>query len=147
MPKPTATMPVPKPVPVKSAGKLAIKGGSVIKDPFMVRQFKLVGTEKSGVQIINQATEVAAGKVASTLTQETLQSEEDTGDENNNDKGSKEDEDEDEDDEDGDDDNNATIDVDSGSLDVKISKMLHPKKTQPKASTKVMVTDDIAPVP
>ncbi|KAG6899054.1 hypothetical protein C0995_007305 [Termitomyces sp. Mi166 len=48
-----------KPVPAKSVGP-AVKGGSVLKDPFMVRRFKLVGTEESGVLIINQATEVLA---------------------------------------------------------------------------------------
>ncbi|KAG6871466.1 hypothetical protein C0995_004373 [Termitomyces sp. Mi166 len=71
-PKLTVAVPVPKPAPVKSA----------------VRQFKLADTEESGALIINQVTEVAAGKVASTVTQKTLQSEEDTSDKNNNDKGS-----------------------------------------------------------
>ncbi|KAG6870662.1 hypothetical protein C0995_011485, partial [Termitomyces sp. Mi166 len=62
--KPAATAALSKPAPVKSAGP-AIKGGSIVKDPFMVRQFKLAGMEESGVLIINQVTEVA-------LTQETL---------------------------------------------------------------------------
>ncbi|KAG6872060.1 hypothetical protein C0995_013442 [Termitomyces sp. Mi166 len=126
VPKPTAATPVPQPAPVKSAGKPAVKGGFVIKDPFM-------------------ATEVAAGKVASTVTQETLQSEEDTGDENNNDKGSNNNEDDD--DYAGDNDNDAAMDIDSGSLDVKISKVLHPEETQQKASTKVMVTDNVVLMP
>ncbi|KAG6881324.1 hypothetical protein C0995_002290, partial [Termitomyces sp. Mi166 len=46
-------------MPVQSASP-AIKGGSVFKDPFMVRQFKLAGTEESRVLIINQVTEVLA---------------------------------------------------------------------------------------
>ncbi|KAG6887380.1 hypothetical protein C0995_015723, partial [Termitomyces sp. Mi166 len=71
-PKTIAAAPVPKPVPVMSTGKPAVKGGSVIKNPFMVRQFKLAGTEESGVLIINQATEVSASKVTSTAIQETL---------------------------------------------------------------------------
>ncbi|KAG6896925.1 hypothetical protein C0995_010933, partial [Termitomyces sp. Mi166 len=61
-----------KPAPAKSVGP-AVKGGSIFKDPFMVRHFKLVGTEESGVLIINQATEVLA-------TQGTLRSDE-SGDE------------------------------------------------------------------
>ncbi|KAG6887767.1 hypothetical protein C0995_012984 [Termitomyces sp. Mi166 len=68
MPMPTAAVPVSQPAPVKPADKSAIKGSSVIKDPFMVRQFKLVGTEESGALIINQVTEVAASKVASAVT-------------------------------------------------------------------------------
>ncbi|KAG6872029.1 hypothetical protein C0995_013779 [Termitomyces sp. Mi166 len=80
VPKPAATAAFSKPMPVKSAGP-AIKGGSIVKDPFMVRQFKLVSTEESGALIINQATEVPA-------TQETLQEEEssDKNDEDSNDK-------------------------------------------------------------
>ncbi|KAG6892542.1 hypothetical protein C0995_003186 [Termitomyces sp. Mi166 len=73
-------------------------------------------------------TEVAAGKVASAATQETLQNEEDTGNENDNDKGSNNNEDEDEgskdDDDDSANDNDAAMDVDSGSLDAKILKTL-----------------------
>ncbi|KAG6893834.1 hypothetical protein C0995_015886, partial [Termitomyces sp. Mi166 len=61
-----------KPAPAKSVSP-AVKGGSVFKDPFMVRRFKLAGTEESGVLIINQATEVPA-------TQGTLHSDE-SGDE------------------------------------------------------------------
>ncbi|KAG6871422.1 hypothetical protein C0995_004812, partial [Termitomyces sp. Mi166 len=138
--KPTAAMPVSKPAPVKSAGKPAVKEGSVFKNPFLVRQFKLASTEES-------ATEVAAGKVASAATQETLQSEEDTG----NDKGSNNNEDEDEgskdDDDDSGDDNDAAMDVDSGSLDAKILKTLHSEETWPMVPTKVMVTDDVVPAP
>ncbi|KAG6859431.1 hypothetical protein C0995_008630, partial [Termitomyces sp. Mi166 len=50
-PKPAAIAALSKPVPVKPAGP-AIKGGFVFKDPFMVRQFKLVGTEESRALII-----------------------------------------------------------------------------------------------
>ncbi|KAG6898742.1 hypothetical protein C0995_008624, partial [Termitomyces sp. Mi166 len=120
--KPTAAMPISKPVPVKSAGKPAVKGGSVFKDPFMVRQFKLAGTEESGALIINWATEVAAGKVTSIAIQETLQSE-DTGNKNDNDKDSN--------------DNDAT-NVDSSNLDAKILKVLCHEETQPMVPTKVM---------
>ncbi|KAG6886089.1 hypothetical protein C0995_008831, partial [Termitomyces sp. Mi166 len=67
-PKPDATAALSKPAPAISVGP-AVKGGSVFKDPFMVRHFKLAGTEESGVLIINQATEVPA-------TQGTLRSEE-----------------------------------------------------------------------
>ncbi|KAG6859508.1 hypothetical protein C0995_007786 [Termitomyces sp. Mi166 len=55
-PKPAA---LSTPVPAKSANP-AVKGGFVFKDPFMVRRFKLAGTEESGALIINQATEVPA---------------------------------------------------------------------------------------
>ncbi|KAG6887243.1 hypothetical protein C0995_016661 [Termitomyces sp. Mi166 len=48
-----------KPMPAKSAGP-AIKGGFVFKDSFMVRRFKLVGTEESEALIINQVIEVLA---------------------------------------------------------------------------------------
>ncbi|KAG6886778.1 hypothetical protein C0995_004826, partial [Termitomyces sp. Mi166 len=121
-PKPTAAMPVPQPAPVKSA-------------------------EESGVLIINQATEVVAGNVTSTVTQETLQSKEDTGNKNDNDEGRNNNKNDNDDDDDSDDDNDAIMDVDSGSLDAKISKTLHPEETQQKASTKVMVTDDVALAP
>ncbi|KAG6870980.1 hypothetical protein C0995_009264 [Termitomyces sp. Mi166 len=77
-PKPVAAAALSKPAPAKSVGP-AVKGGSVFKDPFMVRRFKLVGTEESGALIINQATEVPA-------TQGTLHSDEsgdkDTEDDN-----------------------------------------------------------------
>ncbi|KAG6893938.1 hypothetical protein C0995_015563, partial [Termitomyces sp. Mi166 len=71
-PKPVAAAALSKPTPAKSAGP-AVKGGSIFKDPFMVRRFKLAGTEESGVLIINQVTEVLA-------TQGTLRSDE-SGDE------------------------------------------------------------------
>ncbi|KAG6871177.1 hypothetical protein C0995_007521, partial [Termitomyces sp. Mi166 len=100
---PLSIVPVSKPVPVKSAGKPAIKGGFIFKNLFMVRQFKLAGTEESGALIINQVTEVAA-------TQEMLQ-DEDSSNKNNNengndDEGSKGDDDDSNDD-------NAPMDVDS----------------------------------
>ncbi|KAG6897124.1 hypothetical protein C0995_010810, partial [Termitomyces sp. Mi166 len=66
-----------KPAPAKSVGP-AVKGGSIFKDPFMVRRFKLAGTEESGVLIINQATEVPA-------TQGTLHSDESGDDDDSND--------------------------------------------------------------
>ncbi|KAG6900200.1 hypothetical protein C0995_004081, partial [Termitomyces sp. Mi166 len=115
-PKSTATMPISKPAPVKSAGKPAVKGGSVFKDPFIVRQFRLVGTEESSALIINQVTEVAAGKVTSIVTQETLQGK-DTGDENDNNEDGNDDEDDNDgskdNDNDSNDDNNAAMDIDS----------------------------------
>ncbi|KAG6895411.1 hypothetical protein C0995_012715 [Termitomyces sp. Mi166 len=81
-PKPAAALPISKPAPVKSA----------------VRQFKLAGTEESGVLIINQVTEVAAGKDTSNKY--------DNNEDGNDDEGGK-----------GDDDNsdndNAVMDVDS----------------------------------
>ncbi|KAG6871005.1 hypothetical protein C0995_009077, partial [Termitomyces sp. Mi166 len=58
-PKSAAAAALSKPMPAKSAGP-AVKGGFVFKDPFMVRQFKLVGMEESGALIINQVTEVPA---------------------------------------------------------------------------------------
>ncbi|KAG6899033.1 hypothetical protein C0995_007349 [Termitomyces sp. Mi166 len=71
-PKPVAAAALSKPAPAESVGP-AVKGGSVFKDPFMVRHFKLAGTEESGALIINQVTEVPA-------TQGTLRSDE-SGDE------------------------------------------------------------------
>ncbi|KAG6871614.1 hypothetical protein C0995_002382 [Termitomyces sp. Mi166 len=68
VPKPATAAALSKPAPVKSAGP-TVKECFIYKDPFMVKQFKLVGTEESGMLIINQATEVSA-------TQETMQSEE-----------------------------------------------------------------------
>ncbi|KAG6869654.1 hypothetical protein C0995_001460, partial [Termitomyces sp. Mi166 len=67
-PKPVAAAALFKRAPAKSIGP-AVKGGSIFKDPFMVRHFKLVGTEESGALIINQVTEVLA-------TQGTLRSDE-----------------------------------------------------------------------
>ncbi|KAG6898471.1 hypothetical protein C0995_009587 [Termitomyces sp. Mi166 len=122
-PKPAAAAALSKPTPVKSAGP-AIKRGFVFKDPFMVRQFKLVGTEESGVLIINQAAEVLA-------TQGTLQSGESSNkDSNNNEDGQ------------GNDDNsnndNVAMDVDSAKC---------PEETQLVALTKTMVTEVEAPAP
>ncbi|KAG6884988.1 hypothetical protein C0995_009652 [Termitomyces sp. Mi166 len=67
-PKPVVATALSKPVPAKSVGP-AVKGGSIFKDSFMVRRFKLASTEESGVLIINQATEVP-------VTQGTLHSDE-----------------------------------------------------------------------
>ncbi|KAG6897251.1 hypothetical protein C0995_010685 [Termitomyces sp. Mi166 len=44
-PKPVAAAALSKPAPAKSAGT-AVKGGSIFKDPFMVRCFKLAGMEE-----------------------------------------------------------------------------------------------------
>ncbi|KAG6871117.1 hypothetical protein C0995_008061 [Termitomyces sp. Mi166 len=117
-------MPISKPTLVKSA----------------IRQFKLAGTEDSGALIINQVTEVAAGKVTSVATQETLQDEDtsnkdDNNNDGNDDKGGK-------DNDDDSDNNNTTMDVDSGIL-----KVLHPEERQPIAPTKATVTEVIAPAP
>ncbi|KAG6870523.1 hypothetical protein C0995_012447, partial [Termitomyces sp. Mi166 len=67
-PKPVTAAALSMPVPAKSVSP-AVKGGSVFKDPFMVRRFKLAGTEESGALIINQVTEVP-------VTQGTLRSDE-----------------------------------------------------------------------
>ncbi|KAG6871271.1 hypothetical protein C0995_006532, partial [Termitomyces sp. Mi166 len=126
--KPAAAVPIFKPAPVKSASKPAIKGGFVFKDPFMVRQFKLVGTEESSALIINQVTEVA-------VTQETLQDEESSDEDNDKDGNDNEDGK-------GDDDNsnndNAAMDVDSDK---------HLEETQPMVPTKATVTEVKALVP
>ncbi|KAG6859423.1 hypothetical protein C0995_008730, partial [Termitomyces sp. Mi166 len=84
-PKPTAAVPVSKPAPVKSAGKPAVKGGFVFKDPFMV-------------------TKVAA-------TQETLQ-DEDTSNKDENNEDSNDDEGGKGDDDDSNN-NDAAMDIDS----------------------------------
>ncbi|KAG6859461.1 hypothetical protein C0995_008306 [Termitomyces sp. Mi166 len=118
-PKSAAATALSKPTPVKSAAS-AIKGGFISKDPFMVRRFKLAGTEESGVLIINQVTEVLA-------TQETL---------NENNKDSNDNEDCKGDDDDSNDD--AVMDVDSAKC---------PEETRPMAPTKAMVTKVEAPVP
>ncbi|KAG6886996.1 hypothetical protein C0995_002493 [Termitomyces sp. Mi166 len=102
VPKPTATASVSKPAPVESAG-----------------------TEESGALIINQVTEVAAGKVTSVATQETLQDKA-TSDEDDNDGDSNDNEGVKGDDDDSDNKNNATMDIDSSSLDAKVLKVLHP---------------------
>ncbi|KAG6859618.1 hypothetical protein C0995_006544 [Termitomyces sp. Mi166 len=112
--KPITAAALSKPAPAKSVGP-AVKGGSVFKDPFMVRHFKLAGTEESGVLIINQATEVPA-------TQGTLHSDE-SGNE----------------DAVGDDDNS---DDDDGAMNVDSAKQ--PEETWPVALIK-MVTEVKAP--
>ncbi|KAG6885597.1 hypothetical protein C0995_009212 [Termitomyces sp. Mi166 len=125
--KPAATAPVSKPAPVKSAGKPAVKGGFIFKDPFMVRQFKLVGTQESNALIINQVTEVAA-------TQETLQ-DKDSSDKDNNEDGNG-DEDSKGDDDDDSNNDDAAMDVDSAKC---------PEETQPTVPTKATVTKVKAP--
>ncbi|KAG6899949.1 hypothetical protein C0995_004592 [Termitomyces sp. Mi166 len=125
--KPAVTAPLSSPAPVKSTTS-AIKEGFIFKDPFMVRRFKLAGTEESGVLIINQATEVP-------VTQETLQDEESTKDK---DKDSNDDEDGKGDDDNSNDDD-ATMDIDSAK---------HPEETWSTAPTKALVTviEALAPV-
>ncbi|KAG6859713.1 hypothetical protein C0995_005152, partial [Termitomyces sp. Mi166 len=116
-PKPAAAAALSKPMPAKSASS-AVKGGFIFKDPFMVRQFKLAGTEESGALIINQATEVLA-------TQGTLHSEESSNEDAQGD---------DNDSNDGD----VAMDVDSAK---------QPEETQPVVLTKTMVTEVKAPAP
>ncbi|KAG6871773.1 hypothetical protein C0995_000246, partial [Termitomyces sp. Mi166 len=121
--KPAATASLSNPAPVKSTVS-AIKGGSIFKDPFMVRQFKLAGTEESGVLIINQATEVPA-------TQETLQDEESSDEDSNDNEDGK-----------GDDDNSNN---DDAAMDIDSTK--RPEETRPMVPTKALVTAIEAPVP
>ncbi|KAG6871080.1 hypothetical protein C0995_008594, partial [Termitomyces sp. Mi166 len=116
-PKPVAAAALSKPTPAKSAGP-AVKGGFTSKDPFMVRQFKLAGTEESGALIINQATEVPA-------TQGTLHSEE-SGDE----------------DAQGDDD-----DSNGGDVTMNVDSAKQPEETWPVAPIKATVTEVEAPAP
>ncbi|KAG6900533.1 hypothetical protein C0995_003525 [Termitomyces sp. Mi166 len=116
-PKPAAAAALSKPAPAKSASP-AVKGGFIFKDPFMVRLFKLAGTEESGALIINQATEVLA-------TQGTLCSEE-SGNEDA--KGN-------DDDSDGSD---VAMNVDSAK---------QPEETWPVVPTKTTVTEVKVPVP
>ncbi|KAG6895977.1 hypothetical protein C0995_011961 [Termitomyces sp. Mi166 len=124
-PKPAAATALSKPMPVKSA-RPAIKESFIFKDSFMVRQFKLAGTEESGALIINQVTEVLA-------TQGTLQSGEFSDKNSNND-------------EDGQGDDNNSND-DNVAMDVDSAK--HPEETRPVAPTKTTVTEvkALAPVP
>ncbi|KAG6859914.1 hypothetical protein C0995_002006 [Termitomyces sp. Mi166 len=117
-PKPAAMTTSSRPVPVKSVSKPAIKGGFIFKDPFMVRQFKLAGTEECGALIINQATEV-------------------TGDEDTSDK--------DENDQDSNDNEGGKGNNDNAAMDIDSSK--RPEEMQPTVPTKTMVTVDAAPVP
>ncbi|KAG6870677.1 hypothetical protein C0995_011394, partial [Termitomyces sp. Mi166 len=100
--KPAATMPLFKPVPVKSAGP-AIKGD----------------TEESGALIINQAIEVA-------VTQETLQDKESSNEDNDKDGNDNEDG---KGDDDNSDDDNATMDVDSAKHTEKTRPMALAKAT------------------
>ncbi|KAG6871155.1 hypothetical protein C0995_007687 [Termitomyces sp. Mi166 len=115
-PKPAATAALSKPAPAKSASP-AVKGSFIFKDPFMVRQFKLAGTEESGALIINQATEVP-------VTQGTLRSEE-SGNE----------------DAEGDND-----DSDSGDVTTNVDSAKQPEETRPVAPIKT-VTEVKVPAP
>ncbi|KAG6898546.1 hypothetical protein C0995_009304, partial [Termitomyces sp. Mi166 len=83
-PKPAAAAALSTPVPVKPAGP-AIKGGFIFKDPFMVRQFKLAGTEESGALIINQVTEVPV--IQGTMPSKDSSDEDAQGDDDNSDDG------------------------------------------------------------
>ncbi|KAG6870961.1 hypothetical protein C0995_009404, partial [Termitomyces sp. Mi166 len=113
-PKPVAATALSKPAPAISADS-AVKGGSIFKDPFMVRHFKLAGMEESGALIINQATEVPA-------TQGTLHSDKSGNEdaEGNND------------------------DSDGGDVAMNIDSAKQPKETQPVAPIKT-VTEVKAP--
>ncbi|KAG6884843.1 hypothetical protein C0995_009901 [Termitomyces sp. Mi166 len=113
-PKPVAAAALSKPAPAKSASS-AVKGGFIFKDPFMVRRFKLVGTEESRALIINQVTEVLA-------TQETSHNEK-SGNE----------------DAEGDDDNSN-----SGDVAMNIDSAKQPEETRPVAPIKT-VTEAKAP--
>ncbi|KAG6884933.1 hypothetical protein C0995_009733 [Termitomyces sp. Mi166 len=115
-PMPAAAAALSKPASAKSAGP-AVKGGFIFKDPFMVRQFKLVGMEESRALIINQATEVPA-------TQGTLRSEESRDE-----------------DAEGDDD-----DSDGGDVAMNIDSAKQPEETWPVAPTKTTVTEVEVPV-
>ncbi|KAG6872181.1 hypothetical protein C0995_012246, partial [Termitomyces sp. Mi166 len=132
-----ATAPAPKPVPATSTVKPAEKGASVAKDPFI-----LADTKESGVLIINQTTGVSAGKVIGAATQETLQSDKETGDENNEVGNGKNDGE-------GDNDDNDTMDVDASGLvaDAKFLELLHLEEALQEVSMKTMVIEDIALVP
>ncbi|KAG6883914.1 hypothetical protein C0995_011326 [Termitomyces sp. Mi166 len=116
-PKLVAAAALSKPAPAKSVGP-AVKGGSIFKDPFMVRQFKLVDMEESGALIINQATEVPA-------TQGTLRSDEfgNKDAEGNND------------------------DSDGGNVTMNVDSAKQPEETWPVAPTKTMVIEVKVPVP
>ncbi|KAG6859582.1 hypothetical protein C0995_006995, partial [Termitomyces sp. Mi166 len=115
-PKSAAAAALSTSAPAKSADP-AVKGGFIFKDPFMVRQFKLAGTEESGVLIINQVTEVP-------MTQGTMPSE-DSSDEDVQ--------------SDNDDSNNSNV-----AMDVDSTRC--PEAIQPVAPIKT-VTEVKAPVP
>ncbi|KAG6897690.1 hypothetical protein C0995_010277 [Termitomyces sp. Mi166 len=129
-------------MPATSTVKPAKKGILVIKDLFIVRHFKLAGTEESGTLIIIQVTEVSVGKVTSTTKQETLQNDEDTSDKNDEDgKGDNDSE--------GNNNDDGTMDIDTSSLvaDVKFLESLHLAEVLQKALIKMMVIEDIALAP
>ncbi|KAG6859997.1 hypothetical protein C0995_000703 [Termitomyces sp. Mi166 len=113
-----------------SAPKTIATAPKPVSVTLTVRQFKLAGTEESGMLIINQATEVSAGKVADAAMQETFQSDEDTGNKNDDGKGNNDNE--------GNNDNNATMNIDTDSLvvDTKFLESLHLKKAYQGALTK-----------
>ncbi|KAG6871402.1 hypothetical protein C0995_004996, partial [Termitomyces sp. Mi166 len=84
-------------------------------------------------------TQVAAGKVTSVATQETLQ-DKDTGDKNDNNRDRNDD-----DDESGKGNNDNSNNDNDAAMGIDSSR--HPEETWPTAPTKVMVTEVIAPVP
>ncbi|KAG6859556.1 hypothetical protein C0995_007304 [Termitomyces sp. Mi166 len=108
--------------------KPAKKEASVITDPFI-----LAGTEESDALIINQVTEVFAGKVIGTATQETFQSDNDTGNENNEDGEGKNDSE-------GDDNDDGAMDVDTSGLvaDAKFLESLFVKEVLQRVLTEVI---------
>ncbi|KAG6883603.1 hypothetical protein C0995_011991, partial [Termitomyces sp. Mi166 len=84
VPKSAAAAALSTPTPAKPT-RPAIKVGFIFKDPFMVRRFKLVGTEESGALIINQATEVPATQ--GTMPSEDSSNEDAQGDNDNSNDG------------------------------------------------------------
>ncbi|KAG6886598.1 hypothetical protein C0995_006517 [Termitomyces sp. Mi166 len=114
-PKSAAASALSTPTPAKPA-RPAVKGGFIFKDPFMVRRFKLVGTEESGALIINQATEVLATQ--GTMPSKDSSDEDMQGDNDNSDNG------------------DVAIDIDSAK---------HPEETQPVVLIKT-VSEVKAPV-
>ncbi|KAG6880949.1 hypothetical protein C0995_003621 [Termitomyces sp. Mi166 len=103
----------------------AVKWGFVFKDPFMVRQFKLAGTEESGVLIINQVTEVLA-------TQGTMHSEESSNEDTQGDN---------------DDSDNGDVAMDIDSAKCPEETWLGPEETWLVAPTKASVTEVKVPAP
>ncbi|KAG6901094.1 hypothetical protein C0995_000829 [Termitomyces sp. Mi166 len=64
----SSSMPVPAST-MAQALKPAVQLTPAIKDPFMMRQFKLVDIEESGALIINQVMEISVGRFVGTQTQ------------------------------------------------------------------------------
>ncbi|KAG6882866.1 hypothetical protein C0995_013542, partial [Termitomyces sp. Mi166 len=115
-PKSAAAVALSTPTPAKPAGP-AVKGGFIFKDPFIVRRFKLAGTEESRVLIINQVTEVL-------VTQGTMLSEDSSNEDVQGD----------------------NDDSDDGDVAMDIDSTKHPEETRPVALIKT-VSEIKAPVP